>query len=327
MMGVIPKNMFDPDIRSIIGIKTVVNRGDGILLFPEGRCSSSNAYVGMHKSTGKLIKKFGIPVISAYIEGANVCMPHWRKVFRFGRVRITYKNLISEEETKTLSIDEINAAVDARLSGAEGALPIKNPFRTVWANRLAKGLQNILYYCPKCKQEFTMVSKGNTLRCTACGNEVIVDRELKLNPTEGSVGDREISIWFRDQVRHEMSALSEDMEPIVENVKIWTPSPIPGNGMVESGFGVLRLDPKGWHFDGQISGEQVSKFFPVETIPAISYDHNDNFQVYYSGDYYMFIPEDPKKCIKYVILAECFYWKFASNIMMTPGVNSGYVPY
>ena len=131
----------------------------------------------------------------------------------------------------------------------------------------------------------------------------------------------------RDQVRHEMSALSEDMEPIVENVKIWTPSPIPGNGMVESGFGVLRLDPKGWHFDGQISGEQVSKFFPVETIPAISYDHNDNFQVYYSGDYYMFIPEDPKKCIKYVILAECFYWKFASNIMMTPGVNSGYVPY
>ena len=76
MMGVIPKNMFDPDIRSIIGIKTVVNRGDGILLFPEGRCSSSNAYVGMHKSTGKLIKKFGVPVISAYIEGANVCMPH-----------------------------------------------------------------------------------------------------------------------------------------------------------------------------------------------------------------------------------------------------------
>jgi len=327
IMGVIPKNMFDPDIRSIIGIKTVINRGKGILLFPEGRCSSSNAYTGMHKATGKLIKKMGVPIISAYIEGAKVSMPHWRKWFRFGRIRVTYKNLFSEDEIKSLSIDEINAAIDARLSGAEGALPVDKPFKTVWANNLAKGLQNVLYYCPKCNQEFTMMSKGNILRCTACGNEVTVDRELKLNPSPGSIGDREISIWFRDQARYEMQAMSEDMEPIVENVKIWTPSPKPGRGMVESGFGVLRLDPKGWHFDGEISGEQTSKFFPVDTIPAISYDHCDNFQVYYGGDYFMFVPEDPRRCIKYVILAECLYWKFARNIMMTPGVNSGYIPY
>jgi len=324
-LGCIPKNMFDPDVRSIIGIKTVLNRGDGILIFPEGRCSSSHAYTGMHKSTGKLIKKFGVPVITGYIEGASVCIPHWRKGYKSGRVRVTYKNLFSEDDIKALSIDEINAAVDARLSGTEGALPSKKPFRTFSSKRLAEGLHQVLYYCPKCEMEFTTVTEANVIRCTACGNEATMDREAKLTPSPGSIAEREISLWFREQVRHEMKSLSDDMEPIIEKVKVRTPSPEPGGGMVESGSGILRLDPKGWHFDGEISGEKVSKFFPVESIPAISYDHCDNFQIYHNGEYYMFIPEDPRRCIKYVILTECMYWKFSPRVQMTPAINSGYI--
>jgi len=325
VLGCIPKNMFDPDVRSIIGMKTILNKGKGILLFPEGRCSSSHAYVGMHKSTGKLVKKFGVPVISCYIEGAAVCVPHWRKKYRSGRIRVTYKNLFSEEDIKRLSVDEINAAIDARLSGAEGILPYKKKFQTFGMKRLAEGLHQILYFCPKCNMEFTTITEGNTIRCTACGNEATMDREAKLTPSPGSVAEEDISLWFRDQVRNEMKSLSEDMDPIIENVKVRTPSPEPGGGMVESGFGVMRLDPKGWHFSGEISGEKTTLFFPIDTIPAMSYDHCDNYQIYFGGDYYMFVPEDPRKCIKYVILAECMYWKFASKVMMTPAKNSGYI--
>jgi len=326
-VGCIPKNMFDPDVRSIIGMKTILNKGKGVLLFPEGRCSSSQAYVGMHKSTGKMIKKFGVPVISSYIEGAVVCIPHWRKGYRSGRVRVTYRNLFSEEDIKTLSIDEINAAIDARLSGDEGALPHKKPFQTFGNKQLAEGLHQVLYYCPKCRKEFTTKTEGNKIFCTACGNEAMMDREGKLTPSPGSTAEKEVSLWFRDQVRNEMITLSEDMDPIIEKVKVRTPSPVPGAGMVESGFGIMQLDPKGWHFNGEISGESVSLFFPIDAIPAMSYDHCDNYQIYFGGDYYMFVPEDPRKCIKYVILAECMYWKFASKIMMTPGKNSGYLSY
>ena len=325
-MGCIPKNMFDPDVRSIIAMKTVLNRGDGILLFPEGRCSTSQEYVGMHKSTGKLIKKLGLPVISCYLEGAAICVPHWRKGFRCGRTRVTYRNLFSEEDIQSMSVDEINAAIDARLSGVEGAapVPVNKPFQTFGSRRLAEGLHQILYFCPKCKMEFTMMTKGCMIRCTACGNEATMDQEARLTPTPGSIAEREIPLWYRDQVRHEMQSLSESMQPIVVNVKVRIPSPIPGGGMVESGFGVMTLDPKGWHFDGDISGEQIIKDFPLETIPAMSYDHYDNFQIYYAGDFFMFVPEDVRKCLKYVILTECMYWKFAPRIMMTPGKDSGY---
>jgi len=326
IMGCIPKNMFDPDIRSIIAIKTVLKRGGGILLFPEGRCSSSQAYVGMHKSTGKMIKKFGIPVISCYLEGTAVCLPHWRKGFRTGRIRATYKNLFSVEDIKSLSIDEINAAIDARLSGAEGALPVpaKKPFVTFRSKKLAEGLHHILYFCPKCKNEYTMVTEGNTITCTSCGNGATMGRDAKLTPTPGSVIEEEIPHWYRDQVRYEMQFLTDDMEPIIDNVKVRTPSPKPGGGMVESGFGTMRIDPKGWQFDGEISGEKTSKFFPVETIPAMSYDHDDNYQIYNGGEYYAFIPEDTKKSLKYMIIAEGLHHKFSPNVLMTPSVDSGF---
>jgi len=325
VLGCIPKNMFDPDVRSIIGMKTVINHGNGLLMFPEGRCSSSHAYAGMHKSTGKMVKKFGVPVISCYLEGAVVCLPHWRKGFRSGRIRVTYKNLLSAEDTQTLSIDEINAAIDARLSGAEGALPIIKPFQTFGSKRLAEGLHHILYYCPKCKAEYTMTTMGNIIKCTSCGNEATMGKDGKLTPASGSIADNEVSLWYKKQVQNEIQVISENMEPIVENVIVRTPSPITGSGMIESGFGTIRLDPKGWHFDGELSGESVSLFFPVETVPAISYDHDDNFQFYSGGDFYMFTPEDKRKCLKYVILAEAMHIKFSPRALMTPGVNSGFV--
>ena len=326
IMGCIPKNMFDPDIRSIVGMKTVLKRGDGVLLFPVGRCSSSEAYTGIHKSTGKLIKKFAVPVISCYVEGASVCVPHWRKGIRFGRIRVTYKNLFSEEDIKSLSVDEINAAIDARLSGDEGVSPPNKPFQTLRTRRLAEGLHYILYWCPKCESEYTTDTKGNSIFCTACGNSATIDRAAKLTPApDGVIPGEEISSWFRNQVRYEMRSLSEDMEPITENVKVRTPASKPGDGMLESGSGTMRLDPKGWHFDGEISGEQVSLFFPVETVPALSYDHHDSYQIYSGGNFYKFAPEDRRKALKYVILGECMHWKFSSRVLMTPGKNSGYI--
>jgi len=63
----------------------------------------------------------------------------------------------------------------------------------------------------------------------------------------------------------------------------------------------------------------------VDNVPAITYEHHDNFQIYSNGIYYTFVPEDLKKCLKYVILTECAHWKFSSRVLMTPGKNSGYV--
>ena len=318
LMGCIPKNLFDPDVRAIKRIKRVLNDGGRILLFPEGRCSTDGVYAGIHKSTGKLVKFLGVPVISSYIEGAYACMPFWRKGIRPGRVRVTLAGLFSGEEIKSFSADEINTAIDARLSGT-GALPPRKPLRTFKSVRLAEGLHNILYWCPDCGREFTLETKGNTIRCTACGAASQMDHTREPSRCEALV-----HAWFREQIRYEMRQFREDMEPIVEQVTVRIPSEKTGGGMKLCGAGALRLDPRGWHYDGELSGENVSLFFPVETVPALPFDPVDNFQIYAHGSFYMFTPSVAQKCVKYVILGECAYWRFAKQIQMTPGHDSGY---
>ena len=322
LMGCIPKNLFDPDVRSIMRIMAVLKHGGGVLLYPEGRCSTDGAYARIHKSTGKLVKKLGVPVVSCHVEGAFLCMPFWRKRFRTGRIRVTIADLFSGDDLKTLPIEDINDAIDARLSGDDRPAPQKE-LQTNRAKNLTEGLSNILYLCPKCKAELTMETTGNAIKCTACGNTGIMDRAGRLRPAPDSIIPGTISAWHREQAGYEIQRLSEDMEPIEELVSVRIPSDKPGAGMSPGGKGKLRLDPKGWNYDGTLSGDEVSLFFPIETVPAIPFDDDDNFQIYSGGSFYMFTPEDSRKCAKYSLLGECAHQRFASQVQMTPGGKNG----
>jgi 1-acyl-sn-glycerol-3-phosphate acyltransferase len=323
LMGCIPKNLFDPDVRSVIGIKRVLKSGGRILLFPEGRCACDGVYAGMHKSTGKLIKKLGVPVVSTSIDGAYKCMPFWRSGIRFGRIRINISNLFTRECLEKLSVDEINDAIDARLNRDE-YLPPKKPFRTFYTRRLAEGLENILYRCLRCEQEFTTKAKGNIISCAACGNAAEIDCYMNLIPTEGSEVPENIHEWYKEQALYEARRLSEDMEPVSVRVSVRLPSDFPGGGMDTCGDGIISLDSAGWHYTGKLRGEDVCLFFPIDTVPALPIDPNDVFQIYANGTFYMFSPEDARTCVKYSVIGECAYRRFASRIQMTPRKDSGF---
>ena len=321
VMGCIPKNLFDPDVRSIIGIKTVIKRGGRILMFPEGRCTVHGPYMGMHKTTGNLIKNLGVPVMGCNIEGAYTCMPFWRKGLRFGRERLTISNLLTAEDIKSMSIDEINARIDRFLGGLDVSPP-KKPFCTFGAKRLLEGLQHIIYYCPKCGGEFTLETKGNTVFCTVCQNTATMDRQAKLHPAPGCAVPESVDKWYKEQVMHEMRFLSEDMEPIKIQATVRMPQN-EGKGIEPCGAGVLSLEPKGWHYDGELSGEEVNLFFPIETVPALPFDPNDDFQIYSGGKFYAFTPQNARACAKYATIGECAYWRFGDH-QMTPGYDSGF---
>lgn len=323
VMGCIPKALFNPDARAIRWMMTVIQRGGRLLIFPEGRCGTDGVYAGIHTSTGKLIKKLNVPVIGCYIEGSYTCMPFWRKGIRLGRERVTLANLFTAEDTQELTIDEICGRVDRRLCGGDHKAPPK-PFMLLRARRLAEGLQHILYYCPCCGREFTLETKGNIIRCASCGSAAVMNRGAKLTPLEGAPLPETIHAWFKQQVLYEAQFIQEDMEPVHINVRVRMPL-YAGKGLTVCGQGALALDGKGWHYAGELSGENVRLFFPIETVPALPFDPNDNFQIYSEGKFYVFTPiENPSACSKYATLGECAYWRFSTARQMTRGYDSGY---
>lgn len=333
MMGCIPKNLFDPDIRSIVGIKQVLNRGGGILMFPEGRCETDGEYMGIHKSTGKLIKKLGVPVVIAYSAGAFNCMPFWRPRLRLGRLNITISNLFSAEDLKAASVEEINSAIDSRLSG-EGAMIPSIPLRAFCRKNLAFALDSILYLCPRCKSEFMLEAKGNYIRCTACQNKgevgsdsklrSVSDSDQSLSQSQKSIIPSTVHEWFAMQARHESEKLNNLETFVSTKVRVRLPSERRGKGMDSCGEGVVTLDRSGWRFVGEIKGDNADLFFPIDTVPALPFDPNDVFQIY-SGKFYMFEPEEKKRSVQYSLIGECAYWKFASSVMMTPGKSSPFI--
>ena len=331
MMGCIPKTLFEPDPRSIKQMIKVVRRGGNLLIFPEGRISTDGYYAGIHKAAGKLIKKLGVPVVSGTIEGAYVCMPYWRKRFKRGKLVVTYNNLISADETKSLSLDEINARIDNSLSKAS----TEPKTQRVYVNKnknLLEGLEEIIYLCPCCLEEFTTETKGNIIRCTSCKCEAVMDRFTRLTFTSGGdhplrfaldIIPESVQQWYRLQAFYEMKSLSDDMEPILIPVDLCVSSAQTG-GVEARGRGILSLDSKGWVYRGELGGEEdFERFFPIDSVPALPFDPLINFQIYSVGKYHAFTPyENLRACMKYTILGECAYHRFAKEVMMTlPIVN------
>jgi 1-acyl-sn-glycerol-3-phosphate acyltransferase len=322
LMGCIPKNLFDTDTRPIRGIAEVIKRGGGVLIFPEARCSTDGAYMGMHTTTGKLFKKLGVPIVACRIDGAYVSVPFWRKGFRLGTERLTFTNLLSPEDLQELSADDINRRMDEYLSGVH-TLPPKEAFHVYKEKLLAEGLQNILYYCPKCGSEFTTETAGNKIYCTACGNAASMNRYARLTPTAGSIAPETVHKWFKEQTAYEMRAFLANIDQMHTKVSVRMPGK-PGEGLEQCGQGEIRLDSEGWHYSGILRGEETEVFFPLQSVPALPFDPNDNFQIYSNGNFYVFTPENTRACVKYAILGECAYRHFVSPIHMTDGYDSGF---
>jgi len=321
-MGCIPKTLFASDPHSVMSIFSVIKRGDSLLLFPEGRASPGGGYMGIHRATGKLIKKLGVPVVSCYIEGAYTCMPFWRKGLRWGRQRAALRVLFSADDTQNFTVDEINSRIDLRLSGADLSHP-PDPMSVLREQNLLIGLENLLYLCPKCHEEFSHITYGNTIECTACGNMATMDKYARLSASEGSVAPASVHLWYKEQALYELSHIPDEGEILRATVTVRMNAGN-GNGLAICGKGVISLDMSGWRYVGELSGEDVDLFFPIGSVPAVPFDTNDNFQIYSGGTIMDFRPVDSAQlCVKYAVIGECAYWKFVSNVQVTPVIDMG----
>jgi len=324
-MGCIPKTLFAPDPHSVMGILSVIKRGDNLLLFPEGRCTTGGGYMGIHKATAKLIKKLGVPVVSCFIEGAYTCMPFWRKGVRWGRQRASFATLFTAEDTQRLSADEINSLIDKRLSGSDRATAPERLHVNVEKN-LVIGLENILYICPKCEAEFSLETFGNTIRCMVCGNAAVMDRFTRLSPVGDGICPPTVRDWNALQFSIEwkrLGFLSADDEIFRTSVFVRM-NARPAKGLEICGQGMLVLTGLGWTYTGELFGETVKLFFPLESVPGIPFDPNDNFQIYAGGTIHAFRPvEGAQFCVKYATVGECAYWRFSPSIQVTPVHDSG----
>ena len=74
----------------------------------------------------------------------------------------------------------------------------------------------------------------------------------------------------------------------------------------EAGTGVCRLDRTGLSYVGTEDGEEVTRFFPMDSIYRILFGSGENFEVYLGKEIFYFVPKELRSAVDWYIASDIF---------------------
>jgi len=209
LIGAICTRKYTTDLHLVKSISRVLKRGDILCMYPEARYSPSGTTSFMPESIGKLIKMNKVPVVTVVHHGNYLHSPFWNyRKKRKVPLYTTMTKILTPEQIKEMSVDEINTAVKTALTyddyayQKEHGIEITEDFR-------AEGLHKILYQCPNCKTESLMDSKGTEIFCKHCQKRWTLNTDGTLSANEGDTEFSRVNDWFeweRSEVKKQVQS-------------------------------------------------------------------------------------------------------------------------
>ena len=302
LLNVIPKKNFTPDIYTIKEVSRVLKSGGRVVIFPEGMSSISGANQPVALGTGKFIKHFNLPVYYAVIKGGYLTCPKYNLKDRYGKVKVTFDRMFTPEELSALTPEQIEDKMNELLYHDDYKWNKQEKIAYKNDGNIAEDLHDLLYWCPKCGKEFTMVGEGDTIRCTACGNGAKIDDTYEMIPFNDTCVIPETQTeWFnmereriKEMVQDENFELCEEVElgnlPDFELLKEQKTSEITGKG-------TIRLNRQGLSYDGTRNGEKFSFHLTPTEVPTYGMCTDvSRFYTFYKGEFMEFYPKT--RCVE-----------------------------
>ena len=286
----IKKKLFTNDIKTIKNILQASKSGNVIVIMPEGRLSTSGVNFNIADGTEKLIKKLNIDVVDLHIIGSYKTGPKWAVYKRKGRVDVTTKLMISKEELPNLSNEEIKHTIEEHIK--------YNEFEhegTYKSKDMTKGLDGILYYCPKCGSIHELVFEKSKGYCKKCGYNVKLNNNYIFESNED--GPKTIHEWYKIQNDFLKNKIFEENLELKTEVTLSIPKGL-GKGMMNVGEGVTTLNQKEFKYIGTCKGEEVEIIIPTTSLKGLPYSANLEFELYYKDVLHYFYPKkDVWQCL------------------------------
>lgn len=209
LVAPIPRVKGTTEINTVMNIFKRLKAGANVCMFAEGNRSFSGETGEIPVSTGKLIKKSGVALITFRLDGGYFTSPRWSKTIRRGMMKGRKVKEYSVEELKNMTWEEINTAIKNDLYVDAYEEQKKNPIEYK-GKKLAEDLETALYLCPKCSGIATLKSEDDRLFCS-CGMDLKYDSYGYFSSNNNEMPPFETVLeWCRFQDRN----LREDIERI-----------------------------------------------------------------------------------------------------------------
>ena len=208
LLGCIPTKKFINDVALVRDMRyTTKELNASVVMYPEASYSFDGTATPLPESLAKCLKLLNVPVVMIRTDGAFIRDPLYNGLqVRKAKVSATMEYILSPEDIKTKSVDELNAILakqfdfDNFKSQQEQGIKVKEKFR-------ADGLHRVLYKCPHCQTEGQMVGKRITITCEHCGKAYeLTEYGFLKSLTDDTIFDHVPNwyAWERECVRKEL---------------------------------------------------------------------------------------------------------------------------
>lgn len=306
-MGVIPKQQFQTTVKDMKQMKSVIDSGQPLVIYPAGLMCEDGLSTPIPAATYKFLKWLGVDVYVARSYGSYFVMPKWTDGLRPGKTYIDIYKLFSQDELQSISIEDLKAATDEAL--LFDAYREQEKFRVKYIkNDHIGGLEHVLYKCPRCGAEFTIINQQpNTLSCTACGYAEESDEFGFLHSKSGGQEFRYASDWSKcifQQLKTEIQqnpGYSLQVHTKIQLVNEKT------SKFEDAGEGDLTLSAAGFCLNGTLNGEPFILNTPVGGIPTLPFSPGKYLEIQNGKDIYRCVLADGRLVMKYINLVKIFY--------------------
>ena len=296
-IGIIPKKLFTPDIKTIKGTLKMVKKGYPVYMCPEGRLGLDGTNYYSTKETGKFIKQLKLPIVILTLKGAYISKPKWRKKRLRSTVESKITRYLTKEEVMSLSDDEINQIINESISYNEYDY-IKEKGLTFKYKKKAEGLENVLYHCPKCHQEYTITTKGNNIKCEHCGFNLEIGNDYHFNENEFNI--RTIHDWYELIKNYELKNIDNVYLETEVDIRKFN---IENKKLCEKGTGKCILTNNSFKYVGDLKVKEFE--IDIKNLRALAFSTGEEFECYHENELYYFYPKtNRQQCAKWALIVD-----------------------
>ena len=307
-LGVIPKQQFQTSADDLKMMKRVVDAGQPVVIYPAGLMCEDGLSTPIPAATYKFLKWLGVDVYVARTQGTYFVMPKWSKKLRPGRTYMDIYRLFTKEELTAMDLDQIRQKTDGAL--LYDAYEEQEALQVHYRNGSnIQGLENVLYQCPNCGEEFTMsTARPDTISCTHCGYTQRSDAYGFLHK-HGSVGAeiRHVSNWSRwiyEELKARVDAQSEQTISCRTKIHMVDDK---RHKFMEVGSGTVTLMPGKFLLEGILGGVPLCKEISVGNVPTLPFSPGKHLELQDGATIYRCVLEDGKLVMKFINLLKIFY--------------------
>lgn len=307
-MGVIPKQQFQTTVRDMKRMKSVIDRGEPIVLYPAGLMCEDGLSTPIPAATYKFLKWLDADVYVAKTIGTYFAMPKWSSGFRPGRTYMDIYQLFTREELQTADLSQIKEKAEEAILFDAYREQENHPVKYSKGNHV-QGLEHVLYQCPHCKTEFSVEAVDtDRLRCRACSYEQQSDAYGFLHKASAK-GDeiRYVSDWSRLIYNGLKEKILSGQQDSLSSQTAIRMIDYDQKKFMDVGHGILTLDRNQFTLQGQLRGEAVTLSFPIAGIPTLPFKPGKYLEVQQGSDIYRCALSDGRLVMKFINMLKIFH--------------------